>query len=43
MKIGVVGAGAMGSGIAQVAAQSGHQVYLFDTKAEALQLSETKL
>ena len=43
MKIGVVGAGAMGSGIAQVAAQSGHQVYLFDTKAEALTLSETKL
>lgn len=43
MKIGVVGAGAMGSGIAQVAAQSGHKVYLFDTKEEALKLSETKL
>lgn len=43
MKIGVVGAGAMGSGIAQVAAQSGHQVYLFDTKTEALKLSESKL
>lgn len=43
MKIGVVGAGAMGSGIAQVAAQSGHKVYLFDTKSEALKKSETKL
>jgi len=43
MKIGVVGAGAMGSGIAQVAAQSGHKVYLFDTKQEALTLSEQKL
>jgi len=43
MKIGVVGAGAMGSGIAQVAAQSGHKVYLFDTKSEALKNSETKL
>jgi len=29
--IGVVGAGAMGSGIAHVAAQSGHQVFLYDT------------
>ncbi len=43
MKIGVVGAGAMGSGIAQVAAQSGHKVYLFDTKSDALKNSETKL
>ena len=43
MKIGVVGAGAMGSGIAQVAAQSGHHVYLFDTKTEALKSSEAKL
>ena len=31
MKIGVVGAGTMGSGIAQVAAFHGHQVYLCDT------------
>jgi len=30
--IGVVGAGAMGSGIAQVAAAAGHAVVLFDTK-----------
>ncbi len=29
--VGVVGAGAMGAGIAQVAAQAGHSVLLFDT------------
>ena len=32
-KVAVVGAGAMGSGIAQVAAQAGHQVYLHDQRA----------
>jgi 3-hydroxybutyryl-CoA dehydrogenase len=31
IQIGVIGAGAMGSGIAQVAAQSGHSVLLYDT------------
>ena len=31
----VVGAGAMGSGIAQVAAQAGHSVVLYDTRAGA--------
>lgn len=31
-KVAVVGAGAMGSGIAQVAAQAGHQVYLHDQR-----------
>ncbi len=35
--IGVVGAGAMGSGIAQVAATYGHQVVLHDTSSVALQ------
>lgn len=34
--IGVVGAGAMGSGIAQVAAMSGCTVYLYDQNADAL-------
>ena len=33
----------MGSGIAQVAATAGHSVVLFDTKAEALSLSKSKL
>ena len=32
----VVGAGAMGSGIAHVAARAGHVVYLFDQNAEAI-------
>lgn len=35
-KIGVVGAGQMGNGIAQVASQSGLQVLLFDVKQSAL-------
>ncbi|TVQ76125.1 MAG: 3-hydroxybutyryl-CoA dehydrogenase [Flavobacteriales bacterium] len=43
MKVGVVGAGAMGSGIAQVAAQSGHQVVLFDQEVDALQNSRSAL
>jgi 3-hydroxybutyryl-CoA dehydrogenase len=34
-KIGIVGAGAMGSGIAQIAAQAGGNVYLFDVQAGA--------
>ena len=42
-KVGIIGAGAMGSGIAQVAATAGHSVVLFDTKAEALSLSKAKL
>jgi 3-hydroxybutyryl-CoA dehydrogenase len=37
MTIGVVGAGAMGAGIAQVAAQNGHEVILYDTKYAALE------
>ncbi len=36
-KIGVVGAGLMGSGIAQVAAQAGHEVLLRDVSAEPLE------
>ena len=41
--IAIVGAGAMGSGIAQVAAQAGHSVVLFDTKEQALDRSMNKL
>ncbi|MBL7981447.1 MAG: 3-hydroxybutyryl-CoA dehydrogenase [Flavobacteriales bacterium] len=36
MKVAVIGAGTMGSGIAQVAAQAGHNVVLFDTRLEAV-------
>lgn len=36
IKIGVVGAGAMGGGIAQVAATAGHTVYLYDSNPDAL-------
>lgn len=35
MRVGVVGAGAMGSGIAQIAAQAGHSVVIADTRPEA--------
>jgi 3-hydroxybutyryl-CoA dehydrogenase len=33
--VGVIGAGTMGSGIAQVAAAAGHTVYLFDAMGGA--------
>jgi 3-hydroxybutyryl-CoA dehydrogenase len=35
-KVAVIGAGTMGSGIAQVAAQAGHDVVLYDTHREAV-------
>jgi len=41
--VGVVGAGAMGSGIAQVAAQAGHQVILIDQNEQALERSQSAL
>ena len=34
MKIGIIGSGAMGSGIAQVAAQAGNSVKLYDANDE---------
>jgi len=36
-QVAVIGAGAMGRGIAQIAAQAGSQVWLYDTQAEAIQ------
>lgn len=43
MKIGIIGSGAMGSGIAQVAAQAGNIVLLSDTRQEALDKSKAGL
>ena len=43
MKIGVIGSGTMGSGIAQVAAQNGHLVYLIDTSQQALDKAKNNL
>jgi len=43
MKIGIVGSGSMGSGIAQVAATAGHEVILFDNNKEALTRASEKL
>ncbi len=42
-KIGIIGAGAMGSGIAQVAAQSGHKVVIVDAFPTALEKSKNNL
>ncbi|MFN1835153.1 3-hydroxyacyl-CoA dehydrogenase NAD-binding domain-containing protein [Balneola sp. MJW-20] len=42
-KIGVIGAGTMGTGIAQVAATQGHHVYLYDSFSEQLKKSEAGL
>lgn len=41
--IGVIGAGAMGSGIAQVAAMAGHSVVLFDTNTAAIDKAKASL
>lgn len=43
IKIGILGAGSMGSGIAQVAAQAGHEVVLADTNQDALDKAKAKL
>lgn len=40
-KVLVIGAGAMGSGIAHVAAVAGHTVYLYDMQAEAVERGRT--
>lgn len=41
--IGVVGSGAMGSGIAQVAATAGHKTIVYDTNADALEKAKINL
>jgi 3-hydroxybutyryl-CoA dehydrogenase len=41
--IGIIGSGAMGSGIAQVAATAGHHVILLDTNAEQLEKAKKNL
>jgi 3-hydroxybutyryl-CoA dehydrogenase len=43
MKVGIIGAGTMGSGIAQVASTNGHEVILYDKNSEALEKSKQKL
>lgn len=43
IKVGVLGAGTMGSGIAQVAAQSGHKVALVDVNGDALEKAKNSL
>ena len=42
-KILVIGAGIMGAGIAQVAAQAGHSVYLVDAREGAARQAHAKL
>ena len=42
-KILVIGAGTMGAGVAQCAAQSGYQVIMMDTKDEFVQLGNRSL
>jgi len=41
--IGIIGSGAMGSGIAQVAATAGHKVILFDTDSFALEKAKSTI
>ena len=43
MKIGVIGAGVMGRGIAQVSAMAGHSVVLFDINHEMLEVAENAI
>ena len=43
MKVGIIGAGVMGRGIAQVSASAGHQVVLFEINDEVLQIAKTNI
>ena len=42
-KVGIIGSGTMGSGIAQVAATAGCKVKIYDTKDEALTKAKVSL
>ncbi len=42
-KIGIIGAGSMGAGIAQVAATAGHEVLVFDSNQAALERAQANL
>lgn len=42
-QIGIIGSGAMGAGIAQVAATAGHEVFVFDSNAAALEKAKSNL
>ena len=41
--VAVIGAGTMGQGIAQVAAQAGHKVYLYDVSSEMLTVAQKQI
>lgn len=43
MKISVIGAGTMGTGIAQIAATNGHEVCLYDSFKDSIENAKTKL
>lgn len=43
IKVGIIGSGAMGSGIAQVAATAGHEVHVYDANPVAAQSSAENL
>lgn len=43
IKVGVIGSGAMGSGIAQVAAMAGHEVHVYDANPVAAQSAANNL
>ncbi len=43
IKVGVIGSGAMGSGIAQVAATAGHTVVIYDNNKSSLEKSKSAL
>ncbi|HRD40679.1 MAG TPA: 3-hydroxyacyl-CoA dehydrogenase NAD-binding domain-containing protein, partial [Bacteroidia bacterium] len=42
-KIGIIGSGAMGSGIAQVAATAGHDVFIYDNNPASIEKAKNNL